>query len=412
MAVNTTPLIRLLGSHSQAAVAQQARGVGSDDVLARTRNYLLQYLVERPMLFRPAREQLMACVAVLLKRAWAVDKDAASAALDAAVDVLMKGDLPSQHLGLGVFRAVLGEFSSNSRSTATGMTLEDHMIVKQLFERMQLQPALECATAAFRSVMEHEAVGPEAPLAEQVPPEAVHLAAAAVELGEAVMSWQFSTHRSRRMIGAFEHETSVYFRGDTSWQRLIRPELVQLFFGAYAAVRDIEPCAHALRQLMIQLVAVGGIFQEAAATAEYLGTAVAGAVAVVGASLESGEATPEELLAWATLLERLVDSFSFDTIVASRGEGGAAELLEVTQGLLSEAFQHMASGSLDDGGQDGEGSGSETVNAALQVRWSPLQLVFMHTSLRVHSFEFGFLLLLVHLTLDFSLGLGVYDHGG
>jgi hypothetical protein len=309
----------------------------------------------------------LACIAVLIKREWTLSKDTAAQALREVMDALEKGDLATQMLGLGVLRSVLAEFSSNSRSTATGMTLEDHMVVKHSFETTQLQAVLQTAAVVFHSVVGAPGVQRDAPLRVQVGLEVLLLVQTAVELAEAVLSWQFSTHRSRRMIGTLDQEASIYFRGDATWREVVNPELILLFLTHYGLVRDLEDCAHPLRQLMIQLVAVGSIFQGSSDGGEYLATAVGGVVNVVSTYVLSGDATADELLAWATMLDRLVSSFGFDAIVSSAGHDGAVELLQAAQSLLSEAFGQMAAGSLDDGGQDGEGCASETVNAALQA---------------------------------------------
>lgn len=341
------------------------------------RRYLLQYLADRPGLFKPARDQLLAAVAVAVKHEWCEAGESAATAVGDAAGALLGSDVGDVRLlGLAFLNAVLTEFASNARSTATGMTIESHMRAKSSFEELVLPDVLRASTTSLRSAVAVIGAGPGGGGGGGGggAAAAANEAQAAVELAESVLSWQFSSHRSRRLIGSLQTESSLYFRGGPMWQTVITPDLLDLIFGTYGMLRDVPEAAHALRQTMVQLCAVGGIFPHDGEAVGYLGVAVRGVVSVVntfvlGDGRGDGVATADELLAFATMLSRLMGSFGFRAVVTSCGVGVAGELLGAAQTVLTESLRHMATGGADgdDGGHDGEGSASETVDAALET---------------------------------------------
>lgn len=134
----------------KAMVVGQLNGMGGSDASAVLKPCLLQYIIARPDMMRACREQMLATLAVMIKRGWIQDASGSNQLLSSDIDALIRSDVTHRNhaVALSYLTAILHEFATGAQSSATGTTMEVHLLAKQSFEKSQLQ---RFATAPFHN---------------------------------------------------------------------------------------------------------------------------------------------------------------------------------------------------------------------------------------------------------------------
>ncbi|KAK5608867.1 Exportin-4 [Crenichthys baileyi] len=98
------------------------------------RAFLLTYVLQRPNLQKYVREQILLAVAVIVKRG-SLDKSINCKSIFHEVGQLISSGNPTvQTLACSILTALLSEFSSSSKTSSIGLSMEFHGNCKRLFQ--------------------------------------------------------------------------------------------------------------------------------------------------------------------------------------------------------------------------------------------------------------------------------------
>eukprot|EP00041_Stephanoeca_diplocostata_P028546 m.814214 g.814214 ORF g.814214 m.814214 type:complete len:1145 (-) comp23393_c0_seq1:1230-4664(-) len=360
----------------KSMVAQHVSGMGSAEVSAALKPRLLQWISasthSEAALLESCRKQMLATLAVMYKRAWILDADSANLTLEQDNEALLHGGSRNNVILLQLLSAILHEFSTGTQSSATGTTMENHLMAKQSFEKLQLRRIFAQSIAAMRHVLSPESTS-DGSLARL----RVNVLAPAVALCEQVLKWQFTSYKSRRHVGSFQTQPSAFFRGGPEWHDVITPDLFTLFLAAFDRVGSHgSSLALSVRECLVQLATVASVVPTSATCTPYVHAAVVAFLGVVERCVALANPHPGVLLSFGTFAARLVGAFGFDRVAAScessgRSSGGTGRFVDAMLAFTTVALRAMvslpANGVAADDGEDGEGCGSEIVNAVLDA---------------------------------------------
>ncbi|KAG5833462.1 hypothetical protein ANANG_G00276200 [Anguilla anguilla] len=103
------------------------------------RTFLLTYVLQRPNLQKYVREQILLAVAVIVKRG-SLDKSIDCKSIFHEVSQLISSGNPTvQTLACSILTALLSEFSSSSKTSNIGLSMEFHGSCKRLFQEEALR---------------------------------------------------------------------------------------------------------------------------------------------------------------------------------------------------------------------------------------------------------------------------------
>ncbi|GAA6219097.1 exportin-4 [Lates japonicus] len=103
------------------------------------RAFLLTYVLQRPNLQKYVREQILLAVAVIVKRG-SLDKSINCKSIFHEVGQLISSGNPTvQTLACSILTALLSEFSSSSKTSSIGLSMEFHGSCKRLFQEEGLR---------------------------------------------------------------------------------------------------------------------------------------------------------------------------------------------------------------------------------------------------------------------------------
>ncbi|XP_061782080.1 exportin-4 isoform X1 [Nerophis lumbriciformis] len=103
------------------------------------RAFLLTYVLQRPSLQKYVREQMLLAVAVIVKRG-SLDKSISCKSVFQEVGQLISSGNPAvQTLACSILTALLSEFSSSSKTSSIGLSMEFHGSCKRLFQEEGLR---------------------------------------------------------------------------------------------------------------------------------------------------------------------------------------------------------------------------------------------------------------------------------
>ncbi|KAL7385733.1 hypothetical protein ABVT39_027292 [Epinephelus coioides] len=103
------------------------------------RAFLLTYVLQRPNLQKYVREQILLAVAVIVKRG-SLDKSINCKSIFHEVEQLISsGNTTVQTLACSILTALLSEFSSSSKTSSIGLSMEFHGSCKRLFQEEGLR---------------------------------------------------------------------------------------------------------------------------------------------------------------------------------------------------------------------------------------------------------------------------------
>ncbi|KAK7938438.1 hypothetical protein WMY93_001764 [Mugilogobius chulae] len=103
------------------------------------RTFLLTYVLQRPNVQKYVREQILLAVAVIVKRG-SLDKSiSCKSVLHEVGQLISSGNPAAQTLACSILTALLSEFSSSSKTSSIGLSMEFHGSCKRLFQEDALR---------------------------------------------------------------------------------------------------------------------------------------------------------------------------------------------------------------------------------------------------------------------------------
>eukprot|EP00158_Paraphelidium_tribonemae_P009737 Partr_v1_DN28945_c0_g1_i2_m24931 putative exportin 4 len=228
------------------------------------KDFLLNYIIQRPQLAGTVREQLFRAIAVIIKRSWLDDSVGDHKLLLTSVHQLM-GIGGGEYLALRLAHALVVEFSSG-KSSSVGLSLEFHARAKVSFQLELLRALLELALSVLVKFSSTSTT--ELSKAQD------STLAAAISVVEEVLSWDFADE-SRDLKELFADpavaaaalmefsstasEHSAARKIPASWASLVMtPDFVDLFFNLYVSLGDHDDAHYRIGQCLLQLAAVTG----------------------------------------------------------------------------------------------------------------------------------------------------------
>ncbi|ELU09303.1 hypothetical protein CAPTEDRAFT_151878 [Capitella teleta] len=234
----------------------------SSDHIQSLRSSLLAFVTQRSQLQPYVREQILATLAVIVKRARLDTNEGSSGVLTDIARLVGSGDLSLQLIACSLLTALLNEYSSSSRASDVGLPWELHCKCKTAFETEELQQVLSFCLQVLGELEE-----------QQKSREVTAVFNRVLAIIEQVLTWDFvPKHIPRRNVGTFVLEQNVSFRPPRKWSNLLLKEgLVPMMFRVHSKVRQHPEMANHSLQCLSQLASLNGpVFADREVSREYL----------------------------------------------------------------------------------------------------------------------------------------------
>ncbi|XP_043988434.1 exportin-4-like [Gambusia affinis] len=187
------------------------------------RAFLLTYVLQRPNLQKYVREQILLAVAVIVKRG-SLDKSINCKGIFHEVGQLISSGNPTvQTLACSILTALLSEFSSSSKTSSIGLSMEFHGNCKRLFQEDGLRQTFMLTMEVLQEFSRRENLNAQMSCVFQR-----YLA-----LANQVLSWNFlPPNLGRHYIAMFEATQNVTLKPTESWREaLLDTRVMDLFFS-------------------------------------------------------------------------------------------------------------------------------------------------------------------------------------
>ncbi|XP_029458385.1 exportin-4 isoform X6 [Rhinatrema bivittatum] len=186
------------------------------------RTFLLTYVLQRPNLQKYVREQILLAVAVIVKRG-SLDKSIDCKSIFHEVSQLISSCNPTvQTLACSILTALLSEFSSSSKTSNIGLSMEFHGNCKRIFQEEDLRQIFMLTVEVLQEFSRRENLNAQMSSVFQR-----YLA-----LANQVLSWNFlPPNLGRHYIAMFESSQNVMLKPTESWREtLLDSRVMELFF--------------------------------------------------------------------------------------------------------------------------------------------------------------------------------------
>lgn len=248
------------------------------------RTFLLTYVLQRPNLQKYVREQILLAVAVIVKRG-SLDKSIDCKSIFHEVSQLISSGNPTvQTLACSILTALLSEFSSSSKTSNIGLSMEFHGSCKRLFQEEALRQIFVLTMEVLQEFSRRENLSAQMSSVFQR-----YLA-----LANQVLSWNFlPPNLGRHYIAMFESTHNVSLKPTESWREaLLDTRVMDLFFTVHRKIREDSDMAQDSLQCLAQLASMHGpIFPDESARVSYLAHLVEGLLSMInGIEMEDSEA--------------------------------------------------------------------------------------------------------------------------
>ncbi|MFT7818260.1 exportin-4 isoform X1 [Arapaima gigas] len=271
------------------------------------RTFLLTYVLQRPNLQKYVREQILLAVAVIVKRG-SLDKSIDCKSIFHEVNQLISSGNPTvQTLACSILTALLSEFSSSSKTSNIGLSMEFHGNCKRLFQEDDLRQIFVLTMQVLQEFSRRENLSAQMSSVFQR-----YLA-----LANQVLSWNFLPPNhilqslptgfylatlllalipvalGRHYIAMFESSQNVTLKPTESWREtLLDTRVMDLFFTVHRKIREDSDMAQDSLQCLAQLASLHGpIFPDESAQVSYLAHLVEGLLNMInGIEIEDSEA--------------------------------------------------------------------------------------------------------------------------
>lgn len=248
------------------------------------RAFLLTYVLQRPNLQKYVREQILLAVAVIVKRG-SLDKSINCKSIFLEVGQLISsGNTTVQTLACSILTALLSEFSSSSKTSSIGLSMEFHGSVKRLFQEEGLRQIFMLTMEVLQEFSRRENLNAQMSSVFQR-----YLA-----LANQVLCWNFlPPNLGRHYIAMFEATQNVMLKPTETWREaLLDTRVMDLFFTVHRKIREDSDMAQDSLQCLAQLASMHGpVFPDEGAQVSYLAHLVEGLLSMInGIEIEDSEA--------------------------------------------------------------------------------------------------------------------------
>uniref|UniRef100_A0A8C9WSW8 Exportin-4 n=1 Tax=Scleropages formosus TaxID=113540 RepID=A0A8C9WSW8_SCLFO len=250
------------------------------------RTFLLTYVLQRPNLQKYVREQILLAVAVIVKRG-SLDKSIDCKSIFHEVRQLISSGNPTvQTLACSILTALLSEFSSSSKTSNIGLSMEFHGNCKRLFQEDDLRQIFVLTMEVLQEFSRRENLSAQMSSVFQ---RYLALANQVLMLLLALIPAALGRH----YIAMFESTQNVTLKPTESWREaLLDTRVMDLFFTVHRKIREDSDMAQDSLQCLAQLASLHGpIFPDESAQVSYLAHLVEGLLNMInGIEIEDSEA--------------------------------------------------------------------------------------------------------------------------
>ncbi|KAG9349710.1 hypothetical protein JZ751_028158 [Albula glossodonta] len=253
------------------------------------RTFLLTYVLQRPNLQKYVREQILLAVAVIVKRG-SLDKSIDCKGIFHEVSQLISSGNPTvQTLACSILTALLSEFSSSSKTSNIGLSMEFHGSCKRLFQEDALRQIFMLTMEVLQEFSRREN-----------------------------LSAQMSSVFQRYLALANQSTHNVTLKPTESWREaLLDTRVMDLFFTVHRKIREDSDMAQDSLQCLAQLASMHGpIFPDESARVSYLAHLVEGLLSMInGIEMEDSEA-----VGISNIISNLITNFPRSILTALPNE--------------------------------------------------------------------------------------------
>ncbi|XP_072332936.1 exportin-4 isoform X2 [Scyliorhinus torazame] len=273
------------------------------------RTFLLTYVLQRPNLQKYVREQILLAVAVIVKRG-SLDKTIVCNSIFHEVSHLISSGNPAvQTLACSILTALLSEFSSSTKTSNIGLSMEFHGSCKRIFQEDDLRQIFVLTVEVLQEFSRRENLSAQMSSVFQR-----YLA-----LANQVLSWNFlPPNLGRHYIAMFESSQNVMLKPTESWREtLLDSRVMDLFFTVHRKIREDSDMAQDSLQCLAQLASIHGrIFPDERAQVDYLAHFIEGLLNMInGIEIEDSEA-----VGISSVLSNLISEFPRSILTAIPSE--------------------------------------------------------------------------------------------
>lgn len=273
------------------------------------RTFLLTYVLQRPNLQKYVREQILLAVAVIVKRG-SLDKSIDCQSIFHEVSQLISSGNPTvQTLACSILTALLSEFSSSSKTSNIGLSMEFHGNCKRVFQEEDLRQIFLLTVGVLQEFSRRESLSAQMSSVFQR-----YLA-----LANHVLSWNFlPPNLGRHYIAMFESSQNVLLKPTESWREaLLDSRVMELFFTVHRKIREDSDMAQDSLQCLAQLASLHGpIFPDEGSQVDYLAHFIEGLLNTInGIEIEDSEA-----VGISSIISNLVTVFPRSVLTAIPSE--------------------------------------------------------------------------------------------
>ncbi|KAM6317028.1 exportin-4 isoform 2-T2 [Aegotheles albertisi] len=250
------------------------------------RTFLLTYVLQRPNLQKYVREQILLAVAVIVKRG-SLDKSIDCKSIFHEVSQLISSGNPTvQTLACSILTALLSEFSSSSKTSNIGLSMEFHGNCKRIFQEDDLRQIFMLTVEVLQEFSRRENLNAQMSSVFQR-----YLA-----LANQVLSWNFLPPNYILLIhyiAMFESSQNVMLKPTESWREtLLDSRVMELFFTVHRKIREDTDMAQDSLQCLAQLASLHGpVFPDEGSQVDYLAHFIEGLLNTInGIEIEDSEA--------------------------------------------------------------------------------------------------------------------------
>uniref|UniRef100_A0A8C7X9G8 Exportin-4 n=1 Tax=Oryzias sinensis TaxID=183150 RepID=A0A8C7X9G8_9TELE len=252
------------------------------------RAFLLTYVLQRPNLQKYVREQILLAVAVIVKRG-SLDKSISCKSIFHEVGQLISSGNPTvQTLACSILTALLSEFSSSSKTSSIGLSMEFHGNCKRLFQEDGLRQIFMMTMEVLQEFNRRENLN-----AQMSCPVTVVLLLFLLLFIVLLLALTGGESLGRHYIAMFEATQNVTLKPTESWREaLLDTRVMDLFFTVHRKIREDSDMAQDSLQCLAQLASMHGpVFPDESAQISYLAHMVEGFLSMInGIEIEDSEA--------------------------------------------------------------------------------------------------------------------------
>uniref|UniRef100_A0A8C6S5G6 Exportin-4 n=1 Tax=Neogobius melanostomus TaxID=47308 RepID=A0A8C6S5G6_9GOBI len=267
------------------------------------RAFLLTYVLQRPNLQKYVREQILLAVAVIVKRG-SLDKSiSCKSVLHEVGQLISSGNPAAQTLACSILMALLSEFSSSSKTSSIGLSMEFHGSCKRLFQEDALRQVFVMTMEVLQEFSRRENLS-------------AHMSSVFqrwLALANQVLSWNFLPPNHILSL-----RKNVNLKPTESWREaLLDTRVMDLFFTVHRKIREDSDMSQDSLQCLAQLASMHGpVFPDESAQVSYLAHLVEGLLGMInGIEIEDSEA-----VGISNIISNLISMFPRSTLTALPSE--------------------------------------------------------------------------------------------